>query len=159
MSQQWKKLSSLILLLLFGLQSTLLAEACPCCAYHLLRFATTEGALSPQAAALDCCPKGPQREKSDTPSCCKIKEISQSAPPQAGSVTSCDTPDDCQCCSRFPSDPVISHPTTTVATVLHSTAFIPTEAFLFRWEATVDLPEVPPPPLNRRLAILSFWRN
>jgi len=156
MNQQWKSLTSLVLLLLFLGHSTLKAAACPCCTFHSLVSAATQHPTTP---AKPCCNKEAGANSEAKPACCsKVKPASESCP--IVPTTSDQNPSDCSCCIEASPLPVVTHDIGKVLNALLSTYLVlPREPSRTIATPAVVTKNLSPPSLHRRLAMISFWRN
>lgn len=156
MKPQQNKLLSLFLLLLFLCHSTLQASSCPCCTFQsILQTARVEA----QVASKPCCRNKATASSPTQPTCCNALAHSNETCSLDEKSYPCESPSDCACCIQLPSYPTASHAseksTTAVNYVYVELPFV----FTSLNETASAVPEVSPPPLIRRLAMLSFWRN
>lgn len=154
MKPQQNKLLSLFLLLFFCSHSILQAGSCPCCTFQSIFRVTNNDS---QIASKPCCQN---KSTSETrTACCTTQEHLKQSCPLGESSQPCDNPGDCACCIQLPSHPTASHvweKSTLAVAYLHvEVPFV----FASLTKIIGAIPEVSPPPLIRRLAMLSFWRN
>lgn len=156
MNLQWKKLTSLLLLLLFLPHSTLKAAACPCCTFHSLVAAATN---HPTTSIKPCCNKDVVANSESKPACCsKVKTDSESCPVEPS--TSEQNPTDCSCCVEASPLPAVTHDVGKSLNEHLPTYFeLPREASRAIATSAVVTKSLSPPSLHRRLAMISFWRN
>ena len=156
MNLQWKKLTSLVLLLLFLGHSTLKAAACPCCTFHSLVSAATN---HPTTTAKPCCNKEAVANSEAKPACCsKAKPASDSCPIEPSDSEQ--NPSDCSCCVEASPLPVVTHDIGKGLSDHLPTYFeLPRESSTANATSVVVTKNLSPPSLHRRLAMISFWRN
>lgn len=156
MNIQWKKLTSLFLLIFFGSYSTLHAAACPCCTFQSI---LSSADFATHARAKPCCQKLAEAANEARPACCVKRTTGtdqacsneETAPQQSTS--------DCSCClqqSPFPTGNHFAGHPEIAAEFIHIE--FPKISDSVESKIT-SIPVISPPPLIRRLAILSFWRN
>jgi len=170
MNQQWKKLISLFLLLLFIAQSTLHASACPCCTFHSI---LAESVPSTKPVDLGCCSRWSSASAETNANCC-VKHIT--AQPnddyqfvstrgccggENDATTPCESPGDCDCCAQAPDLAFPNVEPSTGSTFLICSMVYGALPVLAAPQiiTTASSQQVLPLPLSRRLAMISFWRN
>jgi hypothetical protein len=170
MNQQWKKLTSLFLLLLFMAQSPLHASACACCTFHLI---LAEAVPSTKPVNLGCCNRRAPASAQSTPSCC-VKSTLANSNDNSQVVSTrtccgggndeavpCESPGDCDCCAQAPdfAFPNAEHSTGQTFLVGYLTYGALPVLAAPQIITTASSQRVLPLPLSRRLAMISFWRN
>lgn len=168
MNQPWKKLTSLFLLLLFITQSTLHASACACCTLHSI---LAEAVPSTKPVELGCCSRRAVATAQSTQSCCarsisakptkdsQIDSTRACCESENDEAIPCESPGDCACCAQDTPFPNVEHSTGQIYLVCYMVyAALPVLATP-RMVTTASAQHIPPLPLSRRLAMISFWRN
>lgn len=154
MISQWKKLISLFLLLLLSGHSTLQA-VCPCCTIHAILSTLRSVNLQTEPT---CC----QQHSATVPelhsSCCQTQIPLSSDPKSEDETLPCKDSSDCACCVEKPSFPNSGSSPEKFSLAFYGIPFELPSSVAIR-NLLFDIPHVAPLPLQRRLALIAFWRN
>lgn len=154
MMSQWKKLVSLFLLLIFSSHSALQA-ACPCCTLHAIVVALRSVKLQTEPT---CCQQHSASKNQQNTSCCQTKNPLKNEHKKGTATPPCRDVSDCECCVPKPSFRTSGTPLEKYSIAFDTLAFELPSSEAIR-NVTFDIPRVAPLPLQRRLALIAFWRN